>query len=41
MVGDCTKGVGPDTTETARNEMRDAGVEYMDAAEVKKALTGN
>jgi nicotinamidase-related amidase len=38
VVGDCTKGVTPETTETARNELNEAGVEYMDAAEVKKAL---
>lgn len=41
VVGDCTKGVAPETTETARMELRDAGVGYMDAAEVKKALIQN
>ena len=40
-MGDCTKGVAPETTETARREMKEAGVEYMAAAEVKKALNGD
>jgi nicotinamidase/pyrazinamidase len=41
VVGDCTKGVAPDTTETARMELSDAGVGYMDAAEVKNVLIRN
>jgi nicotinamidase-related amidase len=41
VVGNCTKGVAPETTKTARKELGEAGVEYMDATEVKKALNGN
>ena len=39
-MGDCTKGVAAESTETARREMKEAGVDYMAAAEVKKALKG-
>ena len=36
IVEDCTKGVAPDTTESARKELKNGGVEYMHSSEVKK-----
>ena len=36
IVEDCTRGVAPDTTESARKELKDGGVEYMHSSEVKK-----
>lgn len=36
VVEDCTKGVAPDSTEAARKELKDEGVEYMSSSEVKK-----
>ena len=41
VVGDCTKGVAPETTKVARKELSEAGVEYTEAAEVKKILDGD
>ena len=36
VVGDCTKGVATESTEAARMELEDAGVEYLQSWEVKK-----
>lgn len=36
IVEDCTRGVAPDTTESARKELKNGGVEYMHSSEVKK-----
>jgi nicotinamidase-related amidase len=36
VVENCTKGVAPDTTESARKELKGEGVEYMHSSEVKK-----
>jgi hypothetical protein len=38
MGEDCTKGVAPETTETARRELSEAGLGYVDAAEMKKGV---
>ena len=36
IVEDCTRGVTPETTETARKELKDQGVEFMHSSAVKK-----
>ena len=36
VVGDCTNGVATESTEAARMELEDAGVEYLQSWEVKK-----
>jgi nicotinamidase-related amidase len=36
IVEDCTKGVAPESTEVARKELKEAGVEYMHSSEVVK-----
>jgi len=36
IVEDCTKGVGSETIEAARNEFKSAGVEYIHSSEVRK-----
>jgi nicotinamidase-related amidase len=36
IVKDCTRGVAPDTTESAREELKVGGVEYMHSSEVKR-----
>ena len=43
IVEDCTRGVAPETTESARKELKDRGVEYMHSSDVKKLFqsTGN
>ena len=35
VVEDCTRGVAPDSTESARKELKDRGVEYMHSSDVK------
>jgi nicotinamidase-related amidase len=36
IVRDCTKGVAPETTEQARKEFEEAGVEGIHSTELKK-----
>ena len=39
IVGDCTRGVAPESTEAARKELKEEGVEYMTSSEVKKLFS--
>jgi hypothetical protein len=34
IVQDCTKGVSPETTQQARKEFKDAGVEFIQSSEL-------
>lgn len=39
VVEDCTKGVADESTETARQELKQAGVEYQHSSEVYKLFS--
>ena len=39
IVEDCTKGVAAESTEAARKELKEEGVEYMSSSEVKKLFS--
>ena len=39
IVEDCTKGVATESTEAARKELKEEGVEYMSSSEVKKLFS--
>lgn len=39
IVEDCTKGVAPESTEAAKKELKEEGVEYMSSSEVKNLFS--